>query len=111
MDATSLKNQFKKIETNEQIVSYLRERAASGNGEADPASKTLMLLEQLWQWNARSELKRSWVWFYTSAKKYPRAFDRAFGETKQRMMSTTLKPLRSPGAYVTTLIKSYAGIA
>ena len=106
-----MKIELKKPETNEEIVAYLRQLAASGNGEADPASKALMALEELWKWNHKGELKKSWVWFHTAARKYPQAFDRALAEVKERMLSDTQKPLRAPGAYMTTLIKSYAGIA
>lgn len=109
-DGTPINVEFKEPESNDEIVAYLRKRVISGNGEADPASKTLMFLEQLWNWGAVAELQKSWVWFYSCAKKYPGVFDRAMGETKVRMLSTTLKPLRKPGAYMTTLIKSYAGI-
>ena len=109
---TSLKNQFQKLATNEQIIAHLRSLAASGNGEADSASKTLMLLEQLWEWNATGEIKKSWAWFQSCARKYPHAFDRAFSELKTRMSSaSSLKPLRAPGAYFTTLVKSYAVIS
>lgn len=109
---TPLNNQPEKLETNEQIIAHLRQLASSGNGEADPASKTLMLLELLWDVNARLEIKKSWAWFQICARQHPQAFDRALGELKQRMSpASSLKPLRAPGAYFTTLVKAYAGIA
>lgn len=109
-DETILQNQSQKLETNEQIIAHLRNLAASGNGEADSALKTLRLLEQLWEWKETGEVKKSWVWFQSCAWKFPHEFDRAFSELKERMMSQTLKPLRAPGAYMTTLIKNYVGI-
>lgn len=104
-------NQKPEPTTNDEIVKHLREMAASGNGVSAVASQTLLVLEQLWNWNAHSEVVNSWKWFFMCAQKWPRQLDVAFGMTRERMQRVDQAPLRAPGAYMTKLIKNAVGTA